>query len=404
MCLQQFPPHRTMRTKYLDDASVRAWQQTSPTTEHLVRCTRILYVLASLPLNLFLISADVLFGTTYYGLRQWNWKTRTFQFLIANVVWALNPGVRPVMDVLSKKARSSTGSLKPDQGAYRALYVEVPPCPDKLFGDAIHPSVAPEAVPCFWQWLESMPSPLTEVSLNERAMQKVMMYFVGGAMVQGHPIQSPLPFTLMATTSIPILGVNFRKAVTQETSFPAALQDAVAAFYYLLDQGYSAKNICIMGDSGGAGIVLTALLYLRRHQLDLPGSSALLSPFVDLVDDFSGDSQKLKYDILNPEILSTAAYQYTQNRPDLRSTLLSPARNDLPVGYTFAGLPKLIIDYGDTEVFAHGIKRFIEAVRNSGVQVEVIEAKGKVHCYSYDAEDGIVSGIYGKLSSCLDGE
>ena len=308
------------------------------------------------------------------------------------------------MDVLSKKARSSTGSLKPDQGTHRASYVEVPPRPDKLLGDAIHPSVAPEVVPCFWQWLESMPSPLTVVSLDERAKQKVMMYFVGGAMVQGHPIQSPLPYSLMTTTSIPILGVNFRKAATPATAFPAALQDAVAAFYYLLDQGYSSKNICIVGDSGGAGIVLTALLYLRRHELNLPGSSALLSPFVDLVDDFSGDLQKLKYDVLNPEILSSAAYLYTQNRPDLRSTLLSPARNDLPEGYTFAGLPKIIVDYGDTEVFAHGIIKFLEAVKNSGVQLEVVEAQGKVHCYSYDAGDGIASGIYGKLASCMDAD
>ncbi|KAH6715382.1 prolyl oligopeptidase-like protein [Leptodontidium sp. MPI-SDFR-AT-0119] len=230
------------------------------------------------------------------------------------------------------------------------------------------------------------------------------MYFVGGAMIQGHPIQSPLPYNLMPTTSIPIFGVNFRKAITPETAFPAALHDAVAAFYYLLDQGYSAKNICIMGDSGGAGIVITVLLYLRRHELDLPGSSALLSPFVDLVDDFSDDPQKLKYDILNPEILSSAAYLYTQNRPELRFTLLSPARNDLPEGYTFVGLPKMIVDYGDTEIFAPGIRNFVAQVKKSGVQLEVIEAQDKIHCYSYDVGDGIASGIYGKLASCLDAD
>lgn len=391
-----------MKAKYLDDDSVRAWQKTPPTTEHLVRFARVSYTVAFLPLNLLLIGGDVLFGTTQYGLRQWSWKTRALQYLIANVVWAVNPGVKPIIDVLSKQARSSTKTLNPDQGAHRASYVEVPPQPDKLFGDAVHPNVTPEAVPCFWQWLEGMPSPLTAVSPGERAKQRVMMYFVGGAMVQGHPIQSPLPYNIMATTSIPIFGVNFRKAATPTTAFPAALQDAVAAFYYLLDQGYSAKNICIMGDSGGAGIVITVLLYLRRHELDLPGSWALLSPFVDLVDDFSGDPQKLKYDILNPEILSNAAYLYTQNRPDLRSTLLSPARNNLPEGYTFAGLPKMIVDYGDTEVFAPGIIRFIEAVRNAGVKLEVVEGQGKVHGYSYDAVAGIASGMYGKLASCLD--
>ncbi|ESZ95270.1 glycosyltransferase family 90 protein [Sclerotinia borealis F-4128] len=156
--------------------------------------------------------------------------------------------------------------------------------------------------------------------------------------------------------------------------------------------GYSAKNICIMRGSGGAGIVLTALLYLRRHELDLPGSSLSVA------------TAKLKYNILNPEILSSAAYQYTQTGPDLRSRLLSPARNDLPKGYTFAGLPKMIVDHGDTEVFAYGIRRFLEAVKNYGVQLEVIKAQGKLDCYSFDAEDGIASGIYGKLASCMDAD
>lgn len=125
--LHSFLPYYRMKTKCLDDENVRAWQRTSSTTEHLIRCARVFYVLGFLPLNLLLISADVFFGKTDYGLRPWSWKTRTFRFLIANVVWALNPGTRPVMDVLSKKARSGTGSLKPDQGAHRASYVEVPP-------------------------------------------------------------------------------------------------------------------------------------------------------------------------------------------------------------------------------------------------------------------------------------
>jgi len=92
----------------------------------------------------------------------------------------------------------------------------------------------------------------------------------------------------------------------------------------------------------------------------------------------------------------------SENRPDLRPTLLSPARNNLPAGYTFAGLPKMFVDYGDTEVFAPGIQRFVEAVKNSGVQLELNEAQDKVHCYSYNARDGIASGLYGKLSSFVD--
>ncbi|KAF8860302.1 alpha/beta-hydrolase, partial [Acephala macrosclerotiorum] len=181
------------------------------------------------------------------------------------------------------------------------------------------------------------------------------MYFVGGGMVQGHPLRTPFPFTVATTTSIPIFGVNFRKCVTKKTAFPAALQDAVSAFFYLLFQGFLPENISIMGDSGGGGIAITTLLYLNRQKLPMPGNAILSSPFVDLVDDFHSDDEALRLDFVNPEMMSMVAHQYSENRPDLRGTLLSPARGELPEGYGFDGWPRTFVVWGEVELFKHGI-------------------------------------------------
>jgi monoterpene epsilon-lactone hydrolase len=151
-------------------------------------------------------------------------------------------------------------------------------------------------------------------------------------------------FTLeyLEVSRVPIFGVNFRKCVTAKTAFPAALQDVVAGYFYLLDEGFSPENICVMGDSEGGCIAITLLLYLRRHGLTMPGSTMLISPFVDLVHNFLEDMELLNLDILNPEMLGMVQYQYASNRKDLRGTLLSPARGKLPDGYTFKGFPRTL--------------------------------------------------------------
>lgn len=364
--------------------------------------TRLFRILISVPLwiaQVPCIALDSLFGTTFYGLPSWSFWFRAGRLLVSYIIWALNPATRPIMDVLSNKARESTGRLKASQ---RASLVRVPSCPEKLFGDALCENMSPEECPCFWQWLPSMSSPLVdETPIPER---RVTMYFVGGGMVQGHPIMNPLPWETMKVTNIPIFGVNFRKCVTSETAFPAALQDGVAAFFYLLDQGFLPKNISMMGDSGGAGIVITLILYLCRHNLTLPDSVILVSPFVDLVGDFMGDERLLALEAMNPEMLSMVSYQYTENRPDLRGTLLSPSLNKLPAGYSFEGFPPTMVVWGDSEIFERGIVDFVAILQGAGVEVERVIGKDQLHDYPCYTRDRNADGFYGRASSFLAGD
>lgn len=284
-----------MKARYQSDESVIAWQKTPPWQQHTTRAMRAMLTFPLYLSQLPFIALDVAFGTTYYGRRSWSFSFRALRLLAAYAAWSLNPGTRPLDDVLSKEARGKFGKLK--KGQHAAL-IEVPPCPEKLFGDAVYNGISPESCPCFWQWLSTLPDPRTDTTpMKER---KVMLYFVGGGMVQGHPLNTPLPWNVMEASQIPILGVNFRKCVTKKTAFPAAIQDGVAAFEYLLKLGFLPENMSIIGDSGGGGIVVTLLLYLSRHGLPTPANAILVSPFVTLVDKFMASSEQLNLDALNP--------------------------------------------------------------------------------------------------------
>jgi monoterpene epsilon-lactone hydrolase len=223
------------------------------------------------------------------------------------------------------------------------------------------------------------------------------------AWFRGHPCEGPISWKIVQETKIPMFGVNFRKCVTKETAFPAALQDAIAAFYYLLDEGYRAENVSISGDSGGGCIAITTLLYLKRYGLEVPECAVLISPFVDLVNDYMGDEELMNLDFLNPEMLGMVEYQYTENRPDLRATLLSPALDDLPEGYTFKGFPRTLMAYGDAEMFAPSIIEMIKILRVAGVKVQIDIGQDQPHNYPYYTHNRSENGFYGKLKPFLHG-
>lgn len=188
-----------------------------------------------------------------------------------------------------------------------------------------------------------------------------MMYFAGGGMVEGHPLDMSIPWRVIPRTRIPIFGVNFRKCVTSATAFPGALQDAISAFVFLLERGHRAENISIVGDSGGGGISITFLLYLIKRELPVLECAVLVSPFVDLWTKFDGkgeggeeEKKDMMLDFMNNEMFGTVGFQYTENRPELRGTLLNPSRGRLPEGYGYGGFCRSMIVYGDAEAFSLG--------------------------------------------------
>lgn len=404
-----------MKTPYHSPSYIQSWQRTSPIYEHLTRLTRLTYSLILFLPQLPLIALDSLLHKTHYGRPSWSLPQRCLRLLISYAIWSFNPGTRPARDVLSDSARRRIPKLA--RGNHAELVVVPAVEEGELCGDAVNEDVKPEECPCFWQWTDDIPSPSpspsptslsnTDTSPVDMEKKKVIMYFVGGGMVQGHPLALAFPFTISSQTHIPIFSPNFRKCVTAATAFPAALQDAISAFTYLLSLGYLPSNISVMGDSGGGCIAITLVLYLLRHKLPVPGAMILSSPFVDLVDDFlseeEGERERLRLDVVNPEMMSMVGYQYTENRPELRGTLLSPARGELPEGYSWKGWPRLFVVWGEVEVFRGGIRRWLDEVRkdNEGGEVEGVEMRDCVHDYWMFSGDMSREGPWGKLRAFM---
>lgn len=178
---------------------------------------------------------------------------------------------------------------------------------------------------------------------------------------------------LADVTGARVLTINYRLA--PEDPFPAAIDDAVAAYRALLDQGVSTDQLLIGGDSSGAGLALSALLRLRDEGVALPRAAVLISPWVDLA--LTGPTLESKIDVdpmTSREGLQAAATWYL-NGHDPADPAASPLYADLH------SLPPLLILAGDHEVLLSDATRFAEKARQDGVDVQLSIWDEMWHCW-----------------------
>lgn len=148
-----------------------------------------------------------------------------------------------------------------------------------------------------------------------------------------------------------------------ENPFPAALDDALAAFRALTRSGVPAARIAVAGDSAGGGLALALTLALRDAGDPLPGAVIAFSPWTDL--GLRGDSvaaRAARDPILTPEGEHASARAYLGGR-DPREPLASPLFANL------AGLPRIAIHVGTEEILLDDSTRFAEKARAAGVAV-----------------------------------
>lgn len=190
----------------------------------------------------------------------------------------------------------------------------------------------------------------------------VLLYLHGGGYSAGSPLtHRELAARLSLASGVRLLVIDYRLA--PEHPFPAAIEDAVAAYQWLLHQGIAPEQIMIGGDSAGGGLAMATLLCLRDQLLPLPAAAVLLSPWLDLA--LRGDSLQSRAD-LDPlcsyEGLRFAAKLYL-GEADAQTALASPVYADLQ------GLPPLLIQVGDHEVLLSDSTRLAERARAAGVAV-----------------------------------
>lgn len=204
---------------------------------------------------------------------------------------------------------------------------------------------------------------------------KVVVYFHGGGFQVGSlRSHRELMSSISAGVGCRVLGVDYRLA--PEHRFPAPLQDARAAYEWLLMEGVRAADIALAGDSAGGGLVISAMVALRDAGRPLPAAAVLMSPWTDLTA--SGESYTTRADAdpihQRPMILGLARH-YLGANGDADDPSASPLFADL------RGLPPLLIQVGDRETLLSDATVCADRARAAGVAVDLEVWEQMIHVF-----------------------
>jgi acetyl esterase/lipase len=196
------------------------------------------------------------------------------------------------------------------------------------------------------------------------AADRVILYLHGGGYVIGsiHTHRAMVSRIARASNARALL-IDYRLA--PEHPFPAAVEDATAAYRWLLAQGYRPGKIVIAGDSAGGGLTLALLVAIRDADLPMPAGAVPISPWTDLEGKGESVRTRAAQDVMvTQEGLSSMAKQY-YGAHDPRHPLVSPVHAD------FRGLPPMLIQVGDAEVLLDDSTRVAKSAKAAGVEVEL---------------------------------
>jgi len=211
--------------------------------------------------------------------------------------------------------------------------------------------------------------PAEWVEAPDASRERVILYLHGGAYTSCSPrTHRRLTAALSREAHARVLTIDYRLA--PEHPFPAAVEDAVAAYRWLLERNASAR-IAVAGDSAGGGLALALLFRLREERIALPSCAVLLSPWTDLEathDDVTDDP------MLDAGRLKQSADMYLAGA-DARSPLASPVYGDL------SGLPPMLVHVAADEMLVGDSERVVERARQRGVDVTFEAVPGMFHVW-----------------------
>ncbi len=190
---------------------------------------------------------------------------------------------------------------------------------------------------------------------------KTLLYFHGGAFYSGSSeTHKGLAAAISEASGLRALLVDYR--MSPEHAYPAAHEDALAAYRWLLAQGVAPGDIALGGDSAGGNLVLSTLFSARDEGLPMPAAAVLLSPWLDVVD-YAGDTHVSMQDD-DPSIdlaaLMADGKLYFGEEPDSSRIRL--------LERSMAGLPPLFIQTGELEVLLSDSVTLAQRARADGVE------------------------------------
>lgn len=199
----------------------------------------------------------------------------------------------------------------------------------------------------------------------------VIFYTHGGGYISGScSDHRALVGKLVAASGVKLLLFEYRLA--PEHPFPAAMEDTLTAYRWLLRQVDPGTRVLIAGESAGGGLCLAALLAFRDLGLPQPLACISISPWTDLA--LNGKPNQVKMSI-EPVNMSAVCCKHYAANADPTHPWISPLYGDL------RGLPPLWMSVGDEEGMLDDSLRFYEKARAAGVDVHLTVGRGQVHCY-----------------------
>ena len=206
--------------------------------------------------------------------------------------------------------------------------------------------------------------PAVRVATSQSRDDWHILYLHGGAYVYGSSAHyRDFMWRIADATTARVLCIDYRLA--PEHPFPAAVDDAVRAYRWLLAEGADPRRVAIMGDSAGGGLTFGTLLRLRDERVPQPAAAVGLSPWTDLT--LMGESirRNAKADpMLNAAQARAFAKHYLAGA-DPKNPYASPLHGDA------RGLPPSLIQVGSDEILRDDAERMAEKLRSAACAVEL---------------------------------
>jgi epsilon-lactone hydrolase len=216
--------------------------------------------------------------------------------------------------------------------------------------------------------------PTAEITVDGIEPRHVVLYFHGGVYVIGDAfLAAGLASEIGRRTHAKVISVDYRLA--PEHPYPAAVDDAIAAYEALLQDGSSPSDIAFAGESAGGGLAVATLVNARDRGLALPAAAFVMSPYADLT--LAGTTMQTKGDVdplLSFEALQARVTDYVSGQ-DAALGLVSPVFADL------SGLPPLIIQAGSHEVLLDDAVRLARQAGTADVEVTLDITPGVPHVF-----------------------
>jgi monoterpene epsilon-lactone hydrolase len=213
-----------------------------------------------------------------------------------------------------------------------------------------------------------------EITVDGIEPRHVVLYFHGGVYVIGDAFQAAgLAAQIGRRTRAKVISVDYRLA--PEHPYPAAVDDALAAYQALLGNGTAPSDIAFAGESAGGALAVVTLVNARDRGLPLPAAALAMSPYADLT--LSGstmDTKRAADPLFTPQAFPPRVADYTAGH-DAALGLISPIFADL------AGLPPLIIQAGTHELLLDDAIRLARQAATADVRVTLDITPGVPHVF-----------------------